>query len=94
MKIDLNTYSINRKYIQNWYKHNKDKVSGVVEAVALQAPSIHCPCIVLTYFIAEDIGFTEEIVESIESLIKQYGYKEILNQPENSPLDKYGKRVV
>ena len=94
MKIDLNTYKANRKYIQNFYKENKDKYSNVVHMISLIAPSIHCPNLVLSFYLAEMIGFIPELTKSIEHLIEQNSYTEILNQPENSPFDKQGKIVV
>jgi hypothetical protein len=85
MKIDLNVYAANREFIQRRYEESAERGLDEIYVVSLFAPSIHCPCICLAFFIAEKIGFTPKLVKNIESLIATYGYKEILNQREGSP---------
>lgn len=57
----------------------------LVSDISLLAPSIHCPNIVLTFYAAEIVGYTPELVKSIEGLIKDYHITEILNQLPGSP---------
>jgi hypothetical protein len=85
MKIDLKTYSINRKFIQNWYKNNKDKSLDIGTIVSLCASATHCPCIALAHYLAEDIGYIPELTGLIDGFIKFYGYTEVLGQKEGSP---------
>ncbi len=49
------------------------------------APSIECPCIVVAFYLSEDIGWTLELMKAVDTLIKFYGYEEIKNQKEGSP---------
>ena len=83
MDIDLNKYSVNRKFIIESY-HN-DKKKNVSKIVAICGAVSHCPLIVLAFYLSEDIGFTPELTNMIDGLIKFYGYKRILGQREGSP---------
>lgn len=83
MVIDLNKYAINRPFIQQQY--DKEPTRDVVWTVSMWAACTHCPCIVLAFYIAEHIGYTKELVNTIDHLIKDYGYTEILNQLPGSP---------
>lgn len=90
MKIDLNKYSINRPFIQDFYR--KSTIKDVSYTVSMCSTSTHCPIIVLAIFLGEDIGYTPEIVSIVERLIKFYGYTEILGQKEGSPFLGLGKK--
>ena len=89
MKLDLDKYSINRAYFQKWFRENgKGNATG---AATMWAPTIHVPCAALGFYLAEDIGYTPELVQYIDNLIKFYGYTKISGQKEGSPyLEKYG----
>lgn len=84
MQLDLDTYaSSSKEAIQNWYRrHNDERITDII---SIQAACTHCPCIVLAFYLAEDIGFTPELVRLIDIFIKSYGYTEIRNQPPDSP---------
>lgn len=83
MKIDLNKYAINKKPVQKWYKEHAEE--GVNKSIGILGSSVHCPFICLAFYLAEDIGFTEELIQTIDSLIKFYGYTDIQGQKEGSP---------
>lgn len=68
--------------MENWIRRNPNQ--DIVAGIAIIAPSIHCPNIVLTFYAAEIIGYTPELIKSIEGLMKQ-GNIEVLNQPPGSP---------
>lgn len=82
MKVDLNQYAINKSFIQELYKKNGGSVRDIVIPMAA---TIHCSLICLTFYVAEQEGFTPEIKEMIDSYIKFYGYTNIIGQPANSP---------
>lgn len=83
MKIDLNIYTVNRKFMRDWIARNPHH--ELVSGISLIAPSIHCPNLVLTFYAAEIVGFTPELVKSIEGLIHDYHVTEISNQLPGSP---------
>lgn len=83
MTIDLNNYEVTKKYIMTWFKANPH--IKLTDAISQMAVATHCPCIAVEFFIAEEIGFTEELVKYLNSDIKNYCYPNILNQPVNSP---------
>lgn len=85
MTIDLDRYTINKPFIQEWYRKNKDKNDNIRNVVSVWAANTSCPCIVLAFYLAEDVGFIKELTDTIDSLIEFYGYEEILNQPPKSP---------
>ena len=83
MLIDLDKYRAHKTYTQIWYRQNAHL--GLSTAISIWAPSTHCPCIAVAFFIADDIGYTPELIRIIDILIKSYNYKRILGQGENSP---------
>jgi hypothetical protein len=83
MQLDLNTYSVNRIPIQDWYRWHGDQ--RITDIISIQAAGTHCPCIALAFYLAEDIGYTPELIRLIDIFIKDYGYTEILNQSLDSP---------
>ena len=82
MKMDLNKYTANKKFIQNFYKKNKN-LRDVEYCVSICAATINCPCIALAFYLGEDIGFTSEILDLIVRLSKSSGYDEFINAPES-----------
>lgn len=84
MTIDIERYSINRKFIQDWYL-----VKGVDDpkrAIALLASMTSVPCIVVAYYIGEVSAWRPEVVQSIQTFIDFYGYTKIENKPEGAPI--------
>lgn len=84
MRIDLETYSARREYIHSMYeskyKGDTNRAIGSLAAITM------VPCIVIAFYLAEIEGFTPDLIKSINSLIDFYGYSEIQNKPENSPV--------
>jgi len=89
MRIDLNSYHLIRPFIKNWYKNNVNKdVSNAVSMIAASPP--YYPCIAVAFILAEELGYTAELREIIERLIKFYRYTEIIGQSKDSPyIEKY-----
>jgi hypothetical protein len=85
LKLDLNTYAVNRPFIQEYYRDHP--YENIDQMVSIWGPAIHCPNIALYFYIAEMVGFTPELVKSIKSMIKQYDY-DIVNQKPGSPFIK------
>lgn len=80
MILDLEKYKVNRPFIKRYFK---EKGGDPVYAICLIAATIQCPIIALSFYLAEDIGFTPEIIKTIQGQIDR-GYV-VVNQPENSP---------
>lgn len=84
MTIDIAAYEINKKFIQNYYRHHGGdplRIIGILSAVTF------CPVLATTFFMGEEIGWSEEIIHNIKSIIKFYKYDVILNIPESFPKD-------
>lgn len=82
MKVDLNKYIVNKKFVQSFYRQKKS-LYDVGSTVGLLATSTGCPCVVVAFYLGEDIGFTEELVAIIGRLVKFYGYTEIIGASES-----------
>jgi len=87
MEIDLNLYSHYSKFVKEWYARNSEQGTGWT--IGILAASTFCPCIAIAFYLAEDLGFTPQLVNSINILIDSYGYKKILNQQPGSPFAHY-----
>lgn len=85
MELDLNTYMVNKKPFQRYYHKNKDRNDSISNMISIWSSSTFCPCIVLAFYLAEDIGYTAEIIRLIDIFVRTYEYKLILNQQEGSP---------
>lgn len=84
MHIDLGAYEGSKNLIVNWLSGRDPK--DLMHNISKIAVSTHCPCIVVAYFAGDALGWTEELVKHIKSLIEFYGYSEIANKPEGSPI--------
>lgn len=51
--------------------------------IGLLATSTGCPCIVVAFYLGEDIGFSFELVGIINRLGNFYGYTEFIGAPES-----------
>lgn len=85
MRIDLNRYTFHKKTIKRHYDKHKDDGKGLGYLIAVCAATAPCPNIALTFYLAEIIGFTPEIIRIIDRGIFNNKYTEILGQPDNSP---------
>lgn len=82
MKMDLNKYLINKSFIQNFYRKNKE-IYTLGYTISLCGASTGCPCIALAFYLGEDIGFTQEILDTISRFAKNYEYTEFVGAPES-----------
>lgn len=82
MKIDLNTYAINKPFIQ---KKNKESPGKIRDTLTMVSASTHCALICLVFYLAEDLGWTDELKELADGYIKFYGYTKIIGQLSDSP---------
>lgn len=85
MKVDCNFAAANnKKAVQEWYL--RDYADDPCHAISLIAASIHIPCIVVAYWIGEVCEWHPDVIKTIKSLKKNYGYTEVLNKPEGAPI--------
>lgn len=75
MIIRLGHYRTNFSYIKTLYEQQKpDKLEAWISLLAV---TTGVPVIVVTWYMGEIIGFTDEVNAIIEHLKKDYAYKEI-----------------
>lgn len=84
MKVDLNHgAAANKKFVQDWWK-NKGKDDPEF-AIGIAACATNVQCINIAFWIAEVENYPEWLKKSVDSLIKFYGYTEIVNKEEGCP---------
>jgi hypothetical protein len=84
VRIDCKAYEVNKKFIIAWYDnwgHKKPE-----DSIASMAVATGTPCVVCAFWIGEYTGWPQWSLDSIERLIKFYGYDQILNMPEGCPI--------
>jgi hypothetical protein len=84
MYIDVGAYTASKKTIINWLSTRDRK--ELRNDMSMIAVITSCPCIVVAYYTGEAFGWPEEVVAYIKRLIDFYGYDEIANKPEGSPI--------
>lgn len=85
MRMNIDSYKVNKAFVQKWYEDNKDKMEiGMI--ISSLACSTMCPCVVIAYWVGESANWPKEVIETIERLTKFYGYSEIVGKPEGSPV--------
>ena len=87
MEIDLNLYRHYGPFVRDWYSRNTNL--GVSWTISILSASTFCPCIATAFFLTEELGFTPELIKSINILIDCYGYKKIIGQQKGSPFANY-----
>ena len=83
MRIDVNFYIINKPFVQKWFIDQG--TLGPAEGSSIMACALHVPVIVCNLWIGEVSGWKEETLDTIENLIKFYGYTQIDNVPDGYP---------
>lgn len=68
--------------MQGFYRTNKERYD-LGSAISLCATSTGCPCVVVAFYLGEDIGFTPEVIDAINRFVKFYGYTEFIGAPES-----------
>ena len=85
MTIDINTYIVNRTFVQEWYLRNKNDIS-IGDSIGILAYSTMCPCIAIAFWIGEACNWHPDVIVSINSLIRFYNYEQIIGKPEGCPV--------
>lgn len=84
MIIDIEAYTASKSIVINYYEGKGGKDAR--RSISMGASITHCPAVVVAYWIGDHAGWTPEIIQTIKSLIDFYGYTEIQNKPEGSPI--------
>ena len=74
MKIDVELYRINKPGFIQFYLDKKDH-HDIGYITSMMACVTHVPCYVVYYYIGEEFGFSEEILNGMESLKRFYEYE-------------------
>jgi hypothetical protein len=75
LKISIDDYSHNRILVKNLLKRKGvDNYKNIASEFAVTSG---CPVFVVYYYIAEEIGFNEWILERMQKLAKFYSYTSI-----------------
>lgn len=84
MIVDLNYgATVNKKFIQDWWRQRgKDDPDS---AIGIMANATTVQCINVAFWIGEIEDYPDWLKKSVDSLIKFYGYTEIINKPEGCP---------
>lgn len=90
MLIDLNSYRIQKREIIRAYgiATNKD----LREIICVTSPAIHTANVILAFYLAEEIGWSPELIEIVQGLVKFYGYATIKGAPDDMP--EFGLRRI
>lgn len=83
MTIDLNTYSVNKEFVQQWYRNHQELVA--THTISYLASITFCPAIAVAYWVGESSNWSADVVECIKRLEKFYRYDKVLNKPEGAP---------
>lgn len=84
MRIDLDTYSVNKKFCIDWFNSKGGK--DIKRSVGMLASMTHVPCIAIAYWLGEETNWHPDAISSIKSLVDFYGYTTIENKPQGAPI--------
>lgn len=82
-KMNINHYILCKKEVIELFHKQTDP--DILQSISLISVCLHVPCIAVSFFVGEALGWPEEIVDSIERLTKSYSYKNIEGIPEGYP---------
>lgn len=85
ISIDVGIYWRQKQPTLDWHKQNAR--GDINYTISSMAPGTHLPCIIIACWLGEEYGFDEQLIRKIKSLIKFYGYRQILGIPSNWPED-------
>jgi hypothetical protein len=87
MKIDIESYKVSKGYIQTLYLNNvhKNEPLGLTISMLSAIPP-YVPCIVVAFWIGEACNWHPDVIECIKRLKEFYGYEDIANKPDGSPI--------
>lgn len=81
MKIDINKYRCNLSWIENLFEKEKQKYDFDYMKTSTELAAVsHIPLIAILCFYGEIYGFNKDLIDKIESIIKFYGYTEIIGK--------------
>ena len=80
MIVDLTRYEVNKSIVQRFYRA-KNNIYDLGTIISLCATSTRCPCVVIAFYLGEDIGFTSEVIDEINRFVKFYGYSGFIGAP-------------
>jgi hypothetical protein len=83
MRIDINRYKGAKATTQRWYINKDNKIPD--EDATMMGVVTHTPIIVIAFWIGEVDGWSNEILDLIDLMVKTYRYDTILNIPEGYP---------
>ena len=84
--MNINHYSGSKKEIVNLFFEQKG--SNRLQNITLVAVSTHVPIIAVLFFVGEELGWPEDVLESIKMIAKVYNYKNIQGVPNGYPGEK------
>lgn len=84
MKVDIDTYSKSKDFVISWF-HSKG-MKDIDYTIGTMSPITFVPCIVIAYWLGEETKWDPLCIEAVKRLVDFYGYTEILNKPEGSPI--------
>lgn len=83
MTIDLDVYSKQKAFVQNWFK---SKNYPIGYAISMSSVMTMIPVIVCAYWIGEASGWQQESLDKILKIKEFYGYTRIDGKPPGAPL--------
>ena len=83
MTIDLDAYDANKKFVLDWFntRGNRD-ISNTISTMGF---STMTPCIVIAFWLGPETNWDPNLINTIKSLTRFYGYTDIRNKPEGCP---------
>lgn len=75
MIAKLGKYRANVPFVINYLKNNQGKpIGGLISQIAV---ATMVPAVVIAHYVGELQGYTPEVKDSIERLVKFYGYTDV-----------------
>lgn len=84
--MNLNHYSTAKKEVQAWFLRQEGR--DIVQCISVISVATHIPAIVCAFWIGEVSGWTQPVMDNIQTLIKCYNYKDIGGIPDSYPGEK------
>lgn len=83
VKVDLRSYHRQKQISIEWYYTKGRQDAGYT--IGTLSCYTHIPSVIVALWLGEEIGFNDEIVRKIKTLVNFYGYDTLLGAPENLP---------
>lgn len=82
MIIDISLYGANKAMVQGLFKQGSD----VSTHISMMSSSFGIPAVVVAYWAGEITNWHPDALAAIKRLTAFYGYTEVRNKPEGSPV--------